>query len=378
MPKVKVCSLKNVTNDSIFLDSFVKPCHFHLSAREFGQKKIMPDGVCPEMYYLTYPYYFATAYGAKFNQKLFFSENCYIKCPKKDARIEFELQKTPAPFYEKFKNIIKKVLASSMVYQVAMQYCGVVLKIRNKSDPKNKFCPKQKMFEKNNFSINFGDEEGRGLCPAAFRTIFPYQALMHLRRLFQNKKNRIFPLVTCPDHLKQLHFKIKPNQNEKVDEHNSICEIDDDITVETQGNKKKVDEIMQDLGFPCPVMFKIIFPYYLTINNGGKLGFYTGKHRSAMVQCPNSKVKVHSEVGLSSKKDCFEIKITNIGGCSKCPKNIKKNDIYKINLNKDTKKKFNIHDLNYILFYSSIVRDNKESISLKAPFSENEYNIKNS
>ena len=199
------CSLKNVTEDNLFLDSFKKPCHFHMTERSFDENKMMPKHICSEMYYLTYPYYFATAYGANFGKEL--NNKLTIKCPDKNKRVNFILHKTPSPTYEKLKNIVKKALGSSMIYQVAMQYCGVKLKVEKEKGLKSE-CPKTEMFNKNDFNINFGDEEGKSLCPAGFRSMFPYHAIMHLRRKI-GIKNRSFPLVTCPDHLKQLMFSVQ-------------------------------------------------------------------------------------------------------------------------------------------------------------------------
>ena len=366
-----VCDLINVSEDPISLKQFQKPCHFHLTERTFESTQVIPGNLCPEVYYLTYPYMFATAYGAKFedtkkNKKTF----C---CPNPKIRAEFELERTKAPAYERFKNAVKVVLGSSMIYQVAMQYCGVNIKVKKNQNEKFSQCPKKNMNKGDRYSINFGEKEGVGMCPAGFRSVFPYQSLNFLRSKNGNNKDQI-TTVTCPDHIKQLQFTVGKNNNKSNADSNEVCEISDDVNIKMEDKDTSMRNIMMDLKFPCPVLFNIGFPYFLTVANGGKLGFYTNSHRSAMIQCPNSKVRVHARIGKSKNGKYFEYVITNVDGKNECPKGIKTGDIFKLPIKKSDQK-VDFDDLNYIIYYSAIAKEQNNKISIQRPFNNKHYSL---
>jgi hypothetical protein len=302
-------------------------------------------------------------YGAKFitvKGKVF-----QFTCPNAGSPVKFEVIKTKLSLHDRIKNVLKKAI--SPFFHVAVMHSGIDLKVIDIPNSLPLKCPHSSVKKDRVYHINFG--QFNNLCPAAFRSVFPYFAVNYLRK----KQNRsiLSDLVACPDHKKNLIFDIS-NKDIKKSGYDSekICHVTEDINVQTikgspvyTENREiiTIGEIMKGLKFPCPILLNIAIPYYLTLYHKGKLGFYTYNSKSAIIQCPNTYKRVTAEVILEDSK--IKLKILEIGGGHKCPHDINPGDNYEFPVNDKTR--YIMGQLNLLILYSILAKETDDPIIIK-------------
>jgi uncharacterized repeat protein (TIGR04076 family) len=360
----KPISLKGATKNT---------CRFHKAPQKFSPSEVGPAGLCPEIYYLAYPYLFAEVYGAKLTAGE--GRRLQFTCPNADTRLMFEVVHTQISLYDRMKNMIK--IAISRFLHMAMMHCGIDLKLVDLPQLLPPACPHSLAKTGDVYHINFG--LFNNLCPAAFRSVFPYYAVNFLR----NKGGRplLTDLVACPDHKKHLMFDISNNcigKNDKSSE--EICHATDDINIQMIKKDSvnpamkeifSIGDIMKGLNFPCPMLLNVGIPYYLTLYHGGKLGFYTYNHKSAIIQCPNTKGRVSVEVILEDSNVVF--KILDAAGEHTCPHDIKPGENYLFSV--DDKNRAIMEKLNLLIFYSVLAKETADPIIVENITDQSKYKI---
>ena len=358
-----LCDLKNVYCDPLLLKAAANnTCRFHCAPREFTPSDIGSKGLCPEVYYLAYPYLFALVYGAKLETG---GGGVFeFACPNFNAGVRFEVVKTKISLFDRIKNIVKKVI--SPLFHVVQMQCGIDLKLVGVGDSLPPQCPHSSRSTGEIYHINFG--QFNDLCPAAFRSVFPYYVLNHLRR--RAGRPVMTDLVACPDHKKNLIFAVSDNENAKNGaDTEEICCATDGIDIQTikggalyieEGSRFSIKTVLEKLGFPCPMLLNVGIPYYLTLSHGGKLGFYTYDPKSAMIQCPNTHKRVTVEVVLEDSRVIF--KIHDVAENQECPRNIKPGDRYGIPV--DDKHRSVMEMLNLLIFYSVLAKQTAGPLDL--------------
>lgn len=312
----------------VALGEMNKPCHYHNSTEFINWWNILPEGLQPFLYYVLYPYLLTVAYGGDIP-----IDQGFRNLATKDAKPVFISRKS-LYLSDYAKNFVKTLLSP------------VLPMGRIKTIPQ----------------IETGDEiypfdlgkEGT-LCPAAFRSFFPF--LVHNN--LQNKKEttKCTWKVCCPDHLKNLVYG-EGNPDDTFFE--SICFWGRTGRIETKSLCKansnissgSLDEIMEKLRFPCSTLFNVMYGYYLTLAKGGELGFYTKSFDSAVAQCPNPKSRVVMEI--YRRTDTIDFKAVAVAG-QLCPRGIKTGNTFSLPMDVE-KNGFCLDAFNSLFLYCGLAK----------------------
>ncbi len=258
---------------SLSTDKF---CAYHKKrTAKYPISQLGPEGLCFEMYYALYPFCFSFVYQAYKNKN-----KLLIKCPTHNDT-SFILSKSKADIPVRIKNILKDFLSSYKVFAIEGYNVDIIA---------NQVFEKCFRGKKCRFNIN---GKFSYICPAAFNAIFPH--------IFYELKNKKYTdkikMISCPDHVVDLKFKFVRNPQSKEYEDCGCYDFSKIKLKITDIHKRKedefyIDQIINAYNFKCFTAYQVLFPYYLTLLNGGFLGFYTNNKYSAIVQCPNFKHKV--------------------------------------------------------------------------------------
>lgn len=287
----------------VALDEMDKPCQYHSSTEFINWWNILPDGLQPSLYYVLYPYLLATVYGGNIPSKQAFTNPIT-----EDPKPVYIRRKLPH-VTERAKNVVKTLLSPI------------------KPMGRAKILPE---IETSDGAYLFDLGYEGTMCPAAFRSLFPFWAYNHLKN--NGNTNEFSLKICCPDHIKNLTYT-KGIPDDTFFE--SICYWGKNAKIE---NKSKcsagktvsagsLDEIMNVLGFPCPALLNVMYGYYLTLAKGGELAFYSKSFDAAVAQCPNPKSRVVIEI--HRRKDTVEFNAIDVLGCA-CPRGIEKGNTFSL------------------------------------------------
>jgi uncharacterized repeat protein (TIGR04076 family) len=322
-PKIKTThSQKNIIDNNIQIESDLinmkQPCHYHRDKESLDQSSMLPVGMSPSLYYYLYPYLLSVTYGGDIQK------NQTFKNPLDDSSAEVDqvrIKKSTPPISERGKNIVIDLLSPLKKY-------GKIL-----TSPK---------IETKDGSFPFDLGHDRTSCPAAFRSQFPSLArhkLLEEKGVIQSAWQ-----TSCPDHLRNLVFGKQSEAGDGAPDdsfYDSICYWGNDAKIESvipcskDVNSSALDgsppialnDVMEKLNFPCPMLLNAMYGYYVTLVNGGGLAFYTKKLDAAIAQCPSSKSRVAVEI--SRNDDQIDFEAIEING-SECPRGIKKGDRFSL------------------------------------------------
>jgi len=162
---------------SILIQHTKNNCKYHRGINEiYKTSELAPEGLCPHLYYIAYPYCLSLLYEADFSKmkdKDFIHAQC-SGCPCNEE-CQFEVRRIPLTKeierngIKKNKEIIITILKSTCWYKA-----GEI------------------------FKFNQGDDLTR-ICPAAFYCMYPY--------LIKPIKEPI--KIQCPDNVTKIEFVIK-------------------------------------------------------------------------------------------------------------------------------------------------------------------------
>ena len=298
-------------------------CRYHRRDKTRPVAALKPEGFCAEAYHQLYPFLFSMLY-SPYPEML--SQQFVVSCPAVGGSIKFELFRTKPKVFQKAINVMKRMM--SRVRPTEILDYRVFIRVKSTSQQ----CPYPFKGEEI-FEFNLGD--GREICPAAFYNIFP--SLISNIYGFNNEGCGWFG---CPDHKTNIMFAINSsNAGSLQSEVPACCKPYTNLAIRImdregacnldfkKGQVFQLKEVLERLGFPCISAFHSLYPYIYTLIKGGRLGFQTNNYSSAMVQCPNSSVKVEMALEHSDNKD---IKILIKGTKSACPLGITANKSYTI------------------------------------------------
>ncbi|MFH1868753.1 MAG: hypothetical protein ABH843_07260, partial [Candidatus Omnitrophota bacterium] len=258
-----------------------------------------------------YPFCFAFAYGAFKNKN-----SMLIRCPR-ERGITFVIKKSPLSLTARFKNILKGALSNIKVF--AIEESNVLI------------VPNQALSRCSPDKGAYFNLSGRFdyICPAAFASIFPH-IFYDIKNDIHNADNRI---AACPDHIvdQKFEFTARPESDKRSE--CGCCDFSKFTLSIKKGDRDSEDkfymsEILKACNFKCFSAFAAIFPYYLTLAEGGLLGFYTNNRNSAIVQCPNTRGKVEFLIFKDPVTGKIFYKVLKAAGS--CPMGHEKGDEFEI------------------------------------------------
>lgn len=289
-----------------------KPCQYHTTTGK--EKRALPGGLSPSLYYILYPYLLAISYGGK----LFASQE--YRNPVSGDGPETEsvlIRRKPPHLIERAKNIVKTILSPFLPLG------------RIKTAPEIETAHGV-------FPFDLGYDGS--LCPAAFRSFFPFKVFNHF--LNKNNPEDLAWEACCPDHLKNHSFSnVEASRQPEESFYESICFWGEHSRIEsvsacsscpsceTKENPPvtRLEDISKTLGVACPALLNVMYGYYLTLAKGGELAFYSKSFDAGIAQCPNPKSRVVLEV--FRKEEAIEFNTIDVLGCE-CPRGIKKGDSF--------------------------------------------------
>ena len=281
-----------------------RPCQYHESVEQANKMSAIPKGLSPSLYYFLYPYLLAMTYGGKFPLNSAYSN------PVAEEGEPVTIQWNAPPIFEKIKNLVKTILSPF----VPLGRIKMAPEINTSQGV---------------FPFDLGKDGS--LCPASFRSFFPYQVHHHLKDK-QNGTQTPWK-VCCPDHLKHHTFGEKQGLPSEEDSfYESICNWGSHVQIKNKGscniglnnNTQTLDSILAPLGFPCASLLNVMYGYYLTLAKDGELAFYSKSFDAGIAQCPCPKSRVVVEI--TRKQETIEFKTIDVIG-EECPKGIKKGGV---------------------------------------------------
>lgn len=321
----------------VVLQKMDKKCHYHGSTEFLNWWNVLPEGLSPSLYYVLYPYLLATTYGGNIPK-----DQAFINPILKNAKSAL-IKKRNLPYLpERVKNFAKTLL--SPIMPLARVKTLPVIDT-----------------QEGTYLFDLGYEGT--MCPAAFRSVFPYLVYNHL----QNKKNTKDSSweICCPDHIKNLTYG-----NGGIDdtffeyicywgkaariESKSECKVDKNVCL------RSLDEIMNVLGFPCPALLNVMYGYYLTLAKGGELAFYSKSFDAAVAQCPNPKSRVVIEI--YRRAETIEFNTIGVEGCS-CPRGIEKGNTFFLPRNTE-KNKYCLDAFNSLFLSCGLAEFSEEPLNV--------------
>ncbi len=324
--EIRMDSVDRCIQEGIPLKNMDRSCRYHQSTELVHWWNVVPEGLKPSLQYILYPYLLATTYGGKLPEDQTYQHPLLTNEKLTDIK-----EKSPA-LLEQIKNFIKTCLLPVMPMG------------RAKSAPEIKIG-------KNIYPFDLG--QGGTLCPASFRSFFPFLA----RKRLKDEKENISSSweVCCPDHLKNLTFGSGKGDTDFYD---SICfwgksaEIKALSPCKSQINtaSHSLDDIAKQLEIPCPTLLNVAYGYYLTLERGGELGFYSKSLDAGIFQCPNPRSRVVVEI--SKNNAAINFKVINVIGDA-CPRGIHKDDEFDLP-KKSGENKFCMDAFNSLYLYAGL------------------------
>ncbi len=251
-------------------------CGYHkVGTEEFDLSKLGPEGLSLEMYYALYPLSFAYIYAARMPRN-----PIVVRCPTNEF-VSFLLVKRPPDPKLRLKNLIKTLISPVKLW--SKEVCNIDY-VANQV--MSGYATRRSYRFNLNGLFNY-------ICPAAFSSIYPhvFHELKHGSGCIANKA------IACPDHAVDHHFEFLQSGD---DESAEDCGCYDFSGVSLQvsgergepGEERGVPELLCESNVKCFTAYQTLTPYFLTLQGGGNLNFYTYNTYSAVVQCPSVRNKV--------------------------------------------------------------------------------------
>lgn len=330
----------------VVIEEMGKSCHYHRVTEFIGWQRVLPQGLQPSFFYVLYPYLLAITYGGNIPAGQEF------RCPgatvQDNSRPVFTIRRKPLDRRERVKNFVKTLLAPAR--PMGRTY----------------FMPE---IETKGGSYPFDLGSKGTLCPAAFRSFFPYLALSYLKRKSGGVESGW--KICCPDHLKNLLYG--SGKIDQVD-FQSICFFGNSARIQMKSpcrsnmnvSISSLEDIAKILNFPCPSLLNVVYGYYLTLATGGELAFYSKSFGAAIAQCPNPASRVVVEI--CRRSGTISVEILDVIG-NQCPRGIKKGNIFFFP--RDTKKNsFCLDAFNSLFLYCGLAEYCNMPISVTCVFND--------
>lgn len=181
------------------LDSYAQRCKYHgkLRKNKHDFHSLAPKYLCPDLFYVAYPYCLALLYDAVINGK---GKKMCLRCPNPKGDVKIEIKAKPMLFKPLFNRVEKWARGHGRPLSLTDKRIGI--KIIGAGGT----CPRQHQpKEQFEFNIGFSLE----LCPASFHSIYPFIFLIARgkRSRFSGPRGSI--KVGCPDAKNVIVYNIK-------------------------------------------------------------------------------------------------------------------------------------------------------------------------
>lgn len=276
-------------------------CGYHkIGTEEFDLSKLGPEGLSLEMYYALYPLSFAYIYAARMPRN-----PIVVRCPTNE-HVSFLLVKSPPDPKLRLKNLIKSLISPFKLW--SKEVCNI-------DYVANQVMSGYATQRSYRFNLN---GLFKYICPAAFSSIYPH-VFYELKQGISCGANKA---IACPDHEVDHHFEfLRDSDDESAEDcgcydfSHTKLRIENDRTgaVEERG----VPELLQDSNVKCFTAYQTLAPYFLTLQGGGNLNFYTNNTYSAVVQCPSVRNKVEFVIYRDPFDNRIYHRVRHVRG--KCP-----------------------------------------------------------
>lgn len=284
-------------------------CRYH-PPFHFRVNRLAPDGLCPEAFHSLHPICFQIMLTPSFKGGISY------RCPGGSVQFKCYRVWNTLPQYIPI-NIIRGLIG--LFKPTEMFLHRIFMEIEEISGN----CP-YKYKDGQSFEFDIGHRSA--LCPAGYYSVFPYLA----GKLYGVENVTGGNGFVCPDHVARVKYGFKSltrDEGEKL-----ICckdFADARIVVHKKDGSKNIilPSSLEKLGhFPCLSLLHSLYPYYLALVRGGRLGFFTDDYNSALVSCPNPEAKVVARIIRSPESGIITVKIDIVEGT--CPRNFHPGTIY--------------------------------------------------
>lgn len=299
---------------------YKRTCRYHRKpGQEFGSGQLYPKGCCPHLYIAVYPYALSLLYDAEYVQSdARVDRKITICCPSATNNVTVEVGiKWAFPYIVRW---LKAAAIKTLQFlKIPAEYPDRDVLLRVIEVKGN--CP---LYIKKNDVFKFNLHNRQELCPASFYNLYP--ALLKCATGFESNKDITTP-VHCPDPYGVFYYTTGGG---------ITCEDFFSIMISVEHGEQgcikdhppptffNVEKIIPD-GF-CPLAFYSIYPYFLTLINGGAFE-WVKKGEYVRVQCPKvdgvimeAELKVNPRLADST----VEVRILNVPGA--CPNGLKEGD----------------------------------------------------
>lgn len=264
-----------------------KACRYHRPGERYPAVRMTPDGLCPFAFHVLYPECLAMLSRGEYPVEEG-REACRLRCPFSGEGVEFGIFRIPRKqtLLGKLELLARKT--ADLFMPVELLEYGIAIEVLHAGGG----CPCGYRAG-DRFEMNI---KGKGeICPAAFYSIFPWYLTATPREGGARLR------VSCADYRTDIVFSLGGG-----DSGSCLGECDDyrDISLRVEGAQGKgpgglregmeftVNALIDTMHIPCLSALAAAFPYMLTLERGGSLGFLTRDRNAAGIQCPNSSIRV--------------------------------------------------------------------------------------
>ncbi len=196
MIKNKPCTPE--TKVEIKFNSCAIRCKYHGKGRKnkYNFHGLAPKNLCPDLFYVAYPYGLAFLYDAVIDKK----RSVILSCPYAKANVKLEVRAKPMRLKPLLNRIEK--WARKNWRPLSLTDKRIIMKIISVEGDCPRHHQSNQEFE---FNIGFSSE----LCPASFHSIYPFIFLIAKKELSRFADTRHSIKIGCPDARDKIIYKIK-------------------------------------------------------------------------------------------------------------------------------------------------------------------------
>lgn len=282
-----------------------KACRYHRRGQVYPLSRMTPDGLCPFAFHALYPDCLAMLSRGRYPTEGG-REVCRIRCPFAGEGVEFGVFRIPRErtILGRLELLVRK--AADRIVPVEILEHGIAIEVLRAGAG----CP---------CGYRAGDRfvmnvKGKGeICPAAFYAIFPFSS-SPARAGDRSGGLR----VPCPDYITDIVFSLGGAAEPyfgRCDDYRGIS-----LLVDGAGAPRDLNALLGEMGIPCLSVFATAFPYMLTLERGGSLGFLTRDRSAAGIQCPNPSARVRMFIRRDRADGRYRLEVH--GRDAACPRGL--------------------------------------------------------
>lgn len=184
-------------NINVSFHTCIHRCKYHGKFRKnkYTFQNLAPKNLCPDLFYIAYPFCLAFLYGAIIDHK----KERVVSCPNPNGDVKMEIKIKPIIFRSLTNKI--ELLARKCWRPLNLPDKRILLRIIGVCGD----CPRNhKVNQEFEFNIGFFSE----LCPASFHSIYPFIFLAARKRLFRFSDARDSIEIGCPDVKNKITYNI--------------------------------------------------------------------------------------------------------------------------------------------------------------------------